>query len=217
MLEVDSGAMLPKVAMVAYENSLTGLEFAYGIPGTIGGAVRMNAGAYGGEMKDVVVSTKYMSIDDMGIYEIDNAAHDFEYRRSRFCDSKDIIISTKLKLAKGNKEEIKEKMDANLEERKEKQPISFPNAGSAFKRGNDFITAKLIDECGLKGYNIGDIYVSDLHAGFILNKGKRNSKRCNRSNRACEKNSIWKVWKENRVGNRDNRRGNINEKFNRLV
>ena len=141
----------------------------------------MNAGAYGGEMKDVVLSTQYIDLDKMEICEIDNKAHEFEYRYSRFCNSRDIskiIISSKLKLTKGNKEEIKAKMDSNMKSRKEKQPINFPSAGSTFKRGKDFITAKLIDECGLKGYNIGDAYVSDLHAGFIVNKGNRHSKRC---------------------------------------
>jgi len=175
-LTLGAGVLLPKVSQLAYENSLTGLEFAYGIPGTIGGAVRMNAGAYEGEMKDVVVSTKYMNLEEMKIYEIDNEAHEFDYRTSRFCECDDIIISTKLKLAKGNKEEIREKMDANMKARREKQPINFPNAGSTFKRGKDFITAKLVDECGLKGYNVGDIYVSDLHAGFIVNKGNGTAK-----------------------------------------
>jgi len=143
----------------------------------------MNAGAYNGEMKDVIVSTQYIDINQGEICEIDNQAHEFKHRESRFCNSKDIIISTTIKLAKGNKEDIKEKMDLNMKLRKEKQPINFPNAGSTFKRGKDFITAKLIDECGLKGYNIGDIYVSDLHAGFIVNKGSRYSKRCIKINR----------------------------------
>jgi len=202
VLTLGTGVLLPKVATIAYENSLAGLEFAYGIPGTIGGAVRMNAGAYGGEMKDVVLSTKYIDLKEIEIREIDNEAHDFKYRNSRFCGSEDIskdccykgsqrgldaiIISTKLKLVKGNKEEIKDKMDSNMKSRSEKQPINFLNAGSTFKRGNSFITAKLIDECGLKGYNIGDVYVSDLHAGFIINKGNRNSKRCTCINRICK-------------------------------
>ena len=153
------------------ENSQTGLEFASGIPGTIGGAIKMNAGAYNGEMKDIVVSTKYLDLDDMQIYEIDNKDHGFEYRSSRFSKNKDVIISTKLKLDKGNKEEIKEKMNSNMKQRNEKQPVNYPNAGSIFKRGNDFFASKLIDECGLKGYNVGDVYISDLHAGFIINKG----------------------------------------------
>ena len=171
ILELGSGVLLAKASKAAYENGLSGLEFACGIPGTIGGAVKMNAGAYGGEMKDVVISTKYLDIDTMEIMEIGNSAHEFDYRHSRFSNSKDIIISSKLKLEKGNKEEIKSKMDTNLKSRKEKQPVNYPSAGSVFKRGKDFITAKLIDECGLKGYNVGDACVSDLHSGFIINKG----------------------------------------------
>lgn len=105
-------------------------------------------------MKDVVVSTKYLCQETGEILEIDNQAHEFEYRHSRFSDNNDIVLSTKIKLAKGNKDEIKAKIDANMASRKEKQPINYPNAGSTFKRGKDFITAKLIDECGLKGYTI---------------------------------------------------------------
>ncbi|MCL2382640.1 MAG: hypothetical protein FWC79_00220 [Oscillospiraceae bacterium] len=130
----------------------------------------------GGEMKDVVVSTEYLDLDTMQIVEISNEAHEFKYRDSRFCRCKDIIISSKIKLAKGNKKEIKEQMDANIRSRREKQPVNFPNAGSTFKRGKDFITSIIIDGCGLKGYNIGDAYISDLHAGFIINKGKGTAK-----------------------------------------
>ena len=147
-----------------------------GIPGTIGGAIRMNAGAYGEEMKDIVISTEYMDMKEIQTYKIDSKAHEFKYRSSRFCNCKDVILSSKLKLTKGNKEEIKERMNLNMSLRKEKQPINFPNAGSTFKRGDSFITAKLIDECGLKGYNVGDACVSDLHSGFILNKGSATAK-----------------------------------------
>ena len=147
--------LLSKIANLAYEKSLTGFEFASGIPGTIGGAIRMNAGAYGGEIKDVLVSTTYID-KNLEIHTINNQENEFGYRESRFIkNNKDIIISAVLQFVNGNKEKIKTQMDSNANARKEKQPINFPNAGSTFKRGEGFITAKLIDECGLKGYKIG--------------------------------------------------------------
>ena len=161
---------LPILAKTAYSNSLTGLEFASGIPGTVGGAVKMNAGAYGGEFKDIVVETTYLN-SEQNLKKIQNKEHKFSYRYSIFDETNDIIISTKLKLKKGNKEFIKSKMEEFSLKRKEKQPINFPNAGSVFKRKNEYIPAEIIDKCGLKGYNIGDAYVSKLHAGFIINKG----------------------------------------------
>lgn len=131
----------------------------------------MNAGAYGKEIKDVLVSTTYLD-KNLELHTITNSENEFSYRTSRFSNNKqDIIISAVLELVPGNKEEIKQIMDANMNSRKEKQPINFPSGGSTFKRGEDYITAKLIDQCGLKGYNIGDAYVSEKHAGFIVNKG----------------------------------------------
>lgn len=131
----------------------------------------MNAGAYGGEIKDILVSTTYMD-ENLEIHTINNKENKFDYRTSRFSSNKkDIIISAILKLTKGNTEEIKAIIDSNMKSRKEKQPINYASAGSTFKRGKDYITAKLIDQCGLKGYNIGDAYVSEKHAGFIINKG----------------------------------------------
>ena len=175
-VKVASGVLLSKIANEAYQKSLSGLEFASGIPGCIGGAIRMNAGAYGSEFKDIVISSKYLD-KDLNIHEISNEEHDFKYRHSRFCEKKnDIIISTVLQLKEANKEEIKSKMDENNNSRKEKQPINFPNAGSTFKRGEGYITAQLIDKCNLKGYNVGDSYVSDKHAGFIINKGNATAK-----------------------------------------
>ena len=131
----------------------------------------MNAGAYGGEIKDILASTTYMD-ENLQIHTISNEENKFDYRTSRFSNNKkDIIISAILKLTKGNTEEIKAIIDSNMQSRKEKQPITYASAGSTFKRGKDYITAKLIDQCGLKGYNIGDAYVSEKHAGFIINKG----------------------------------------------
>lgn len=169
-IEADAGVTIPVLAKKAYDNGLSGLEFASGIPGTLGGAIKMNAGAYGGEIKDIVLETTYLD-KDLNLRTISNKEHNFSYRHSVFEDTEDIIICTRLKLSKGNKENIKNKMEENLLKRKEKQPLDFPNAGSIFKRKNEYIVAQIIDKCGLKGYNIGDAYISEKHAGFIINKG----------------------------------------------
>lgn len=165
-----AGVKLTSLAQELLKEEIMGFEFASGIPGTLGGAIRMNAGAHGKEMKDVVVTTTY--IDENGnINAISNKEQEFLYRNSIFSKNKWIIISTVLEFEYGNKEEIQAKMQEYLKFRKEKQPITYPSAGSTFKRGEDFITAKLIDECGLKGYNIGGAKISELHAGFIVNTG----------------------------------------------
>ncbi len=174
-IDVGAGTLLSKLSKTAYENSLAGLEFAAGIPGTIGGAITMNAGAYGGEFKDIVVSTTYID-KDLNIHTISNKEHNFEYRNSIFKDKNFIILKSKLKLKEDIKENIEAKMKQNSNKRKESQPIEYPSAGSVFKRGNGFITAEAIDKCGLKGYNIRDAYVSEKHAGFIVNKGKATAK-----------------------------------------
>lgn len=169
IVRVGAGVKLGMLAQKLLKEEITGFEFASGIPGSIGGAIRMNAGAYGGEMKDIVLETTYM--DETGnIHTIKEKEHDFEYRNSIFSKRSWIILESVLKLKNGNKEDIKEQMEQYAKQRKEKQPINFPSAGSTFKRGDGFITAKLIDECGLKGYHIGDAQVSELHAGFIINR-----------------------------------------------
>lgn len=170
-IRVDAGMLNVKVSMIMVEHSLTGFEFASGIPGTIGGAVKMNAGAYGSQMSDVVVKTKYIDLKDMQIKEINNTEQKFEYRKSLFSTTPSIIIDTTLQLKKAEKEEIQKKISKNNESRKTKQPIEKPSAGSTFKRGKNFITAQLIDECGLKGYTVGGAQVSTKHAGFIVNTG----------------------------------------------
>lgn len=170
-IRVDAGMLNVKVSRILVEHSLTGFEFASGIPGTIGGAVKMNAGAYGSQMSDVVVKTKYIDLKDMQIKEINNTEQKFEYRKSLFSTTPSIIIDTTLQLKKAEKEEIQEKISKNNESRKTKQPIEKPSAGSTFKRGKDFITAQLIDECGLKGYTVGGAQVSTKHAGFVVNTG----------------------------------------------
>lgn len=166
----EAGALLSKVANLACQNSLSGFEKLSGIPGTIGGAVKMNAGAYGQEMKDLICETTYLD-ETLVLKTIQNEEHKFSYRKSIFSGKKNyFIISTKLKLKKGKQEDIKKEMHDLLVSRKSKQPLEYANAGSTFKRGEDFITAELIDKAGLKGYNIGNAYVSEKHAGFIVNK-----------------------------------------------
>ena len=156
LITVGSGMTLAALSAIAVKEEVTGLEFLSGIPGTIGGAIRMNAGAYGGEMKDIVVKTKYMTYDGK-IKTIDLEEHRFEYRKSIFS-------------------EIEAKINEFATSRKASQPLEYPNAGSTFKRKEGVITAKLIDECGLKGFSIGDAEVSTKHAGFIVNKGKATAK-----------------------------------------
>ena len=170
ILTVGSGVKLGALAQKCLKEEITGLEFASGIPGTIGGAIRMNAGAHGSEMKDIVKTVTYMD-RNTEIHKITNEQAEFEYRKSLFVNSDYIILETEIQLKKGKLEEIKEKMEEYANYRKEKQPIEYPSAGSTFKRGKDFITAKLIDEAGLKGYQIGGAQVSEKHAGFIINKG----------------------------------------------
>ena len=167
----ESGLALNKLSNIAIKEELEGLEFLTGIPGTIGGGIRMNAGAYGKEMKDIVVKTKYMTYDGR-IKNLDLAEHEFKYRDSIFSRIDGIVLETTIKAQKGDKNQIEAKIKEYSNSRKEKQPLEYPNAGSSFKRKEGIITAKLIDECGLKGYSIGDAEVSTKHAGFIVNKGK---------------------------------------------
>ena len=165
---VGSGYKIMALAQKLLENEIAGFEELSGVPGTIGGAVYMNAGAYGKEIKDICLSTICMD-DDGNIFELTNQEQKFGYRTSIFEDNNYIILSTILNLEYGKKQEIKEKMNNYLENRKQKQPIEYPSAGSVFKRQEGAITAKLIDECGLKGYKIGGAQVSNKHAGFIVN------------------------------------------------
>lgn len=165
----SAGSLLSRIASLAAENSLTGFEFASGIPGSLGGAIVMNAGAYGGEMKDVVVTTKYIDKDGK-IQKCTRTEHEFLYRKSRFKEN-EIILSSSLKLKKGNREEIKSTMNELSQKRREKQPIELPSAGSTFKRPEGYFAAKLIDDAGLRGFRIGDAMVSEKHCGFVVNMG----------------------------------------------
>lgn len=170
IITAEAGALLSSVANLAMENSLTGLEFAFGIPGTIGGAAYMNAGAYDGEMKQVIIES--LCIDKEGRYiTLRGDEHNFSYRHSRMQDEDLICLKVKLKLNRGNKEEIKAKMAELSARRREKQPLTYPSAGSIFKRPSGAFAGKLIDDCGLRGYRIGGAQVSDKHCGFIINTG----------------------------------------------
>lgn len=175
-LIAHSGAKLSEVYTVAYENSLTGFEFASGIPGTIGGAIFMNAGAYGGEMKDIVESVEVLDLDNYEIKELKNEELDFSYRKSIIQRKNYIVLTIKLKLTKGNKEEIKAVYEDLREKRNSKQPLNFGSAGSTFKRPEGHFASKLIEDAGLKGYHINDAWVSEKHSGFIVNKGNASYK-----------------------------------------
>ena len=166
----EAGASLKSLCMFALEKCLSGLEFAYGIPGTLGGAVYMNAGAYGGEMKDVLYSVNH--IDDngnTGTLSMDEL--DLGYRHSAYTNNGFTITSAVLKLQKADKKDIKEAMDDKLGRRKDKQPLEYPSAGSTFKRPEGYFAGALIEDCGLKGYTVGGAQVSEKHAGFVINKG----------------------------------------------
>lgn len=175
-LIVNSGAKLSEVYTIAYENSLTGFEFASGIPGTIGGAIYMNAGAYGGEMKDIVESVEVLDLDNFELRELKNEELKFSYRKSIIQRKNYIVTTIKLKLQKGNKEEINAVYEDLRERRNSKQPLNFGSAGSTFKRPEGHFASKLIEDAGLKGYHINDAWVSEKHSGFIVNKGNASFK-----------------------------------------
>ena len=167
----SAGLPLSRLAAFALEHSLTGLEFASGIPGSVGGGVLMNAGAYGGELKDVIVSVRYLDLADGTIHEIPASACDFGYRRSFFQKGGSIILGAVFRLSAGNREEIAARMKNLNQRRRDKQPLDLPSAGSAFRRPEGYFAAVLIEECGLKGTSIGGAQVSEKHAGFIVNTG----------------------------------------------
>ena len=167
-LRAESGATLSRLALFAAARGLAGLEFAHGIPGTLGGAVSMNAGAYGGEMKDVVTSVTYLD-KDLSLRETDDAG--FSYRRSRFSDTDCIVLGAKISLHEDDPDAIRERMRSLAERRRSSQPLDMPSAGSTFKRPAGGYAAALIDEAGLKGYTVGGAQVSEKHAGFVVNRG----------------------------------------------
>ncbi len=170
-IHAGAGMMIARLAYLAYQEGLAGLEFASGIPGTVGGAVKMNAGAHASEMKDILTNVTYL--DEMGTVITKPATElEFSYRHSYFSTKKHyMILQATMQLEKADKEQIKSKMEEYATYRKGTQPIGMPSAGSSFKRGDGFITAQLIDACGLKGYQIGGAQISTKHAGFIVNTG----------------------------------------------
>ncbi|MBP3464188.1 MAG: UDP-N-acetylmuramate dehydrogenase [Clostridia bacterium] len=175
--KIVAGAGVP-VALLsnfAYRNGIKGYEFLSGIPGTVGGAVKMNAGAYKSEIKDILVNTTYLD-EKYNIVKIENKEHEFSYRNSIFFKKNWIIIGSTFKIEKGDIAEIKAKRNEMSNLRKEKQPLELPNAGSIFKRSGDDIPAMLIDKAGLKGYKIGGAQISEKHAGFIVNTGDAKAK-----------------------------------------
>ena len=172
---IGAGNKLSEIAQKFLKEEITGFEELSGIPGTFGGAIKMNAGAHKKEMKDIVDSVTVLD-ENNNLLVLKNEDLQFEYRHSILFDKKYIVIEIKLVLYKGNYDQIKEKMDEYTKYRIEKQPIEYPSAGSTFKRGTNYITAKLIDEANLKGYTIGGAQVSEKHAGFIINKGNATAK-----------------------------------------
>ncbi len=176
LVKAGAGVKIMALAQILKKDGITGFEELAGIPGTMGGANYMNAGAYGKELKDIIVSTKAINKETGEIETLKNEEQELKYRSSIFKNRKYIIIETMLNLQKGIPEEIERKMSNFSNQRKQKQPIEYPSAGSTFKRGEKFITAKLIDECGLKGYQIGGAQISEKHAGFIINKNNATSK-----------------------------------------
>ncbi len=165
------GVSLTHLSSVVAQKGLCGLEFAYGIPGSVGGALFMNAGAYGGEMKDVTVSVTCYDTDTDEIYDISCDECCFGYRESVFQNSGKIILSANFSLSEGNTDEITEKMNCLMQQRIDKQPLNYPSAGSVFKRYPGYFAGKLIEDAGLKGFTVGGAQVSEKHAGFIINVG----------------------------------------------
>ncbi len=171
-IECGCGVSLAKVCVFAMQNSLSGLEFAWGIPGSCGGAVYMNAGAYEGEMSNLIESSKYLNFLENKVQIVSKKDMHFSYRKSLYTDKNHIAVSMTLKLLRDKKEKIKEKMRININKRKSKQPLDFPNCGSVFKRpGDGYYVGSMIEKCGLKGKSFGGAMVSPKHAGFIINTG----------------------------------------------
>lgn len=170
LLRAEAGATLARSASAALEQGLGGMEFAAGIPGSMGGAVSMNAGAYGGEMKDIVVTTDYLD-ENMELKSVHGAEHAFAYRHSVFSDSDCILLRSVLRLTPGDRDAIAGRMKELAAKRRSSQPLEMPSAGSTFKRPVGGYAAALIDEAGLKGFSMGGAQVSAKHAGFVVNAG----------------------------------------------
>ena len=170
-IAADAGVSLAKLALFAWKNGLTGLEFAHGIPGSVGGAVCMNAGAYGGEMRQVVREATVLFPEE-GIRTLTGEELAFSYRHSLLTDRPDaVVLRAVFALEAGESAAIREKMDELMARRKASQPLEYPSAGSTFKRPEGYYAAALIDQCGLKGLTVGGAQVSEKHAGFVINRG----------------------------------------------
>ena len=173
---VRAGTPIAAIAKLAMKNSLSGLEFASGIPGTVGGAIAMNAGAYGGEIKDVIEWVKVIK-DNGSIEIIENKDMEFKYRRSILTDNPSwVVLSMKINLTRGTQSEIFNEMQTRNEKRVSSQPLDQYNCGSTFKRPEGHFAGKLIEDCGLKGFKYNDVEISAKHAGFIVNNGKSSAK-----------------------------------------
>ena len=175
VISCSAGTKVVTLCKFALENSLSGLEFAYGIPGTCGGAVFMNAGAYGGEIKDVITEITYLT-PDLKLKTMPAPEAEFSYRHSAFKRSGCIVVSAKFKLNKKSQEEIKAAMNDFLSRRKDKQPLEYPSAGSTFKRPKGHFAGALIEQCGFKGKSLGGAQISEKHAGFLINKNNATAK-----------------------------------------
>ena len=174
-ITAKSGALLSKVAKKALAAGLTGFEFASGIPGTIGGAVVMNAGAYGGEMKDVILSATVMT-QEGSIQKLSNQELQLGYRTSLVARQNDIVLEVSLELKKGDPDQIRSLMEELKNKRVTKQPLEYPSAGSTFKRPEGYFAGKLIMDAGLRGFSVGDAQVSEKHCGFVINKGNASAR-----------------------------------------
>lgn len=169
-LRAGAGASLLKIAMAARDAALAGFEFAAGIPGSLGGAVMMNAGAYGGEMKDVVKSVRIF-YPGSGIRELSGEEMRFGYRTSRLKQERGIVLSAEMELEPGDSQKITERITELAQKRMDKQPLEYASAGSTFKRPEGYFAGKLIQDAGLMGFSVGDAQVSEKHAGFVINRG----------------------------------------------
>lgn len=176
VIEAFCGSSLTKISLFAMDHSLSGFEFAYGIPGSLGGAVYMNAGAYGGEMSDVIISSTVFDTESCVFRSLSNADHHFGYRDSVLRHKKLVHISSLLSLSSGDYSLIRDTMENLMNKRKSRQPLEFPSAGSTFKRPEGFFAGALIESAGLKGFSIGGAQVSEKHAGFIINTGNATCK-----------------------------------------
>lgn len=170
VIYAQAGALLSNVAKTAWEHGLTGMEFAAGIPGSLGGAVCMNAGAYGGEMKDILLDAEVLTRDgELRVLSVEELK--LSYRHSVIFEEDYVVLAAHIRLTRGDQTEIKGKMNELARARKEKQPLEYPSAGSTFKRPEGYFAGKLIQDAGLKGYTVGGAQVSEKHSGFVINRG----------------------------------------------